>query len=380
MTDYDWMMPQGTVRRRRLWPIAVPLVMLTICAAGWSAFWYSAANQAERLVNEWLDREARLGRIYECSRRSIEGFPFHVSLQCDEASARLNNLHPAVALHMSDVEVTAYLYQPTLLAANFSGPLAIGAPGEAPRIIANWRQARTTVRGMPRAPERVSISMDEPVFERVTDNGRERVFAGEHAEFQARLVSGTPADRPVVDVSAKIVATSAPGVHPLVADPTDADIDTRLHGLKDFAPKPWPDRFREIQQAGGRIEVRSFRMKQSEWIVAGSGNVGLSSSGRLHGEMTVKVAGLDKLLKELGVEYVARNERVNSAIGILNQLMPGLGDVAREHAPAGAAVGLALLGEQTELEGRKATQLPLRFDDGAISLGPIPIGQTDPLF
>lgn len=380
MADYDWMMPTGAARRRRIWPLAVPLIVLAIAAAAWSAFWYSAANQAERLINEWLEREARLNRIYDCGERSIEGFPFHIVLHCDEARAQLNNLQPVLGLNLSDVEVTAYLYQPTLLVADFSGPLAIGEPNQAPRMIADWTQARTTVRGMPRSPERISISMDKPVFERVTDNGRERIFVGEHVEFGARLVSGTPTDRPLLDVAAKVVATSAPGVHPLAREPIDAEIDTRLHGLKDFAPKSWPDRFREIQAAGGRIEVRSIRMKQGEWLAIGSGSIGLSPAGRLNGEMIVTVAGLDKLMKQLGVEYVARNERVNSAIGMLNQLVPGLGDVAREHAPAGAAAGLTLLGEQTELEGRKATRLPLRFDDGAVSLGPVPIGQIEALF
>jgi len=380
LTDYDWMMPSGRTRRRRIWPVAVPLTVLAIAAAGWSSFWYSAATQADRLVNEWLDREARLGRIYTCGSRSIEGFPFHIVLHCDEARAQLNNLQPALGLNISDVDVTAYLYQPTFLVADFSGPLAIGEPGKAPRIIADWEQARTTARGTPRAPERVSISLDKPVFERVTDNGRERLVTGEHLEFSARLASGTPADRPLLDVAVKVVATSAPGVHPLATDPIDADLDTRLHGLKDFAPKSWPDRFREIQAAGGRIEVRRIRMKQGEWLATGSGNIGLNPSGKLNGEMMVTVAGLDQLMKQLGVEYVARNERVNSAIGLLNQLVPGLGDAAREHAPAGAAAGLTLLGEQTELEGRKATRLPLRFDDGAVSLGPVPIGQTEALF
>jgi hypothetical protein len=366
--------------RRRVWPVVVPLIVLAVAAAGWCAFWYSAANQADRLVGEWIDREGKLGRIYGCGARTIEGFPFHIVLRCDEARAQLNNLQPPLGLNLSDVEVTAYLYQPTVLLADFSGPLAIGEPGQAPQMIADWEGARTSVRGTPRAPERISIVLEKPVFERVVGENRERLVTGEHIEFHARMASGSPAANPVLDVSGKAVATAAPGIHPLAADPTDADIDTRLHGLKDFAPKSWPDRFREIQQADGRIEVRSVRIGQREWLVTGSGSVGLTPAGRLNGEIGVTIAGLDKLMKQLGIEYMARNERANSAIGMLNQLIPGLGDAAREHAGAGAAAGLALLGEATELEGRKATRLPLRFNDGAVSLGPIPIGQTEALF
>lgn len=367
-------------RRRRIWPIAVPLIVLVVAAAGWCAFWYSAAAQADRLISEWLDREAKLGRIYACGSRDIEGFPFHIVIRCDEARAQLDNLTPPLGLNLSDVEVTAYLYQPTVLVAEFSGPLAIGEPNKAPRIIADWELARTSVRGTPRAPERISIALEKPVFERVVEGGREKLVTGEHVEFTARIAAGSPANNPLLDVAFKAVATSAPGVHNLATDPTDADVDTRLHGLKDFAPKSWPDRFREIQAANGRIEVRSLRLKQGEWLASGSGSVGLSAAGRLNGEISVTVAGLDKLMKQLGVEYVARSERANSAISLLNQLLPGLGDAAREHAGAGAAAGLTLVGEQTELEGRKATRLPLKFDDGVVYLGPIPVGQIEALF
>jgi hypothetical protein len=360
--------------------VAVPLIVVAVAAAGWCAFWYSAAGQADRLVAEWIDREAKLGRIYDCGSRQIEGFPFHIVLRCDEARAQLNNLQPPIGLNLSDVEVTAYLYQPTVLSAEFSGPIAIGEPGQAPKIVADWELARTNVRGTPRAPERISVLLDKPVFERVVGENRERIVTGEHVELNVRIASGTPAANPVLDVGAKVVATAAPGVHPLVAEATDADIDTRLYGLKDFAPKSWPDRFREVQQANGRIEVRSVRVSQREWVATGSGSIGLTAAGRLNGEISVTVAGLDKLMKQLGVEYIARSERANSAIGMLNQLIPGLGDAAREHASTGAAAGLALFGEQTELEGKKATRLPLRFEDGAISLGPIPIGRTEPLF
>jgi hypothetical protein len=39
-----------------------------------------------------------------------------------------------------------------------------------------------------------------------------------------------------------------------------------------------------------------------------------------------------------------------------------------------------MLGEQTTLEGRQAVTLPLRFNDGAMTLGPIPIGNAPALF
>jgi hypothetical protein len=41
---------------------------------------------------------------------------------------------------------------------------------------------------------------------------------------------------------------------------------------------------------------------------------------------------------------------------------------------------LGLLGQATELDGRRAVTMPLRFADGAISLGPLALGRTGPLY
>ena len=41
---------------------------------------------------------------------------------------------------------------------------------------------------------------------------------------------------------------------------------------------------------------------------------------------------------------------------------------------------LGFLGQPAELEGRRAVTMPLRFADGAVSLGPLALGRTAPLY
>ena len=50
-----------------------------------------------------------------------------------------------------------------------------------------------------------------------------------------------------------------------------------------------------------------------------------------------------------------------------------LGNIGRERAEASI---LNLIGQPTQLEGKPATTMALRFADGAAFLGPIPLGQT----
>ncbi len=54
--------------------------------------------------------------------------------------------------------------------------------------------------------------------------------------------------------------------------------------------------------------------------------------------------------------------------------------MARQNAGPAIVAGINIMGQPTELEGQRAVALPLRFNDGAVSLGPVLLGQTAPLF
>ena len=62
--------------------------------------------------------------------------------------------------------------------------------------------------------------------------------------------------------------------------------------------------------------------------------------------------------------------------------MPGLGAAHRAAAQQTQLASglLALLGQPTTLEGKPAVAMPVKFTDGAATLGPIPLGKVPPLF
>jgi hypothetical protein len=66
-----------------------------------------------------------------------------------------------------------------------------------------------------------------------------------------------------------------------------------------------------------------------------------------------------------------------------DRLVPGL-KLDKLLGPRGgaalAAVGVSMLGQPAELEGRKAVSVPLRFTDGTVFLGPLRVGEMQPLF
>src|SRR6202789_1670485 len=76
-------------RRRPLWRLFFMPVLLLIAAAAWSAFWFYSASKVDQTADAWRAREARSGRIYDCARRSVAGYPFRLEVRCDGASVSL---------------------------------------------------------------------------------------------------------------------------------------------------------------------------------------------------------------------------------------------------------------------------------------------------
>jgi hypothetical protein len=373
-------MAENHRERRRRWPVIL-LVLLPVLAGVWAAAWYYGSGVLERTIEGWKTREARAGRVYSCATQTIGGFPFGIELRCADAGAEFRSNRPPLALKTKDMLVSAQLWQPTALTTRFVGPLTVAEPGQPPAISATWRLAQSTVRGLPTAPERISFIIEQPV---VTRTAGETLFKADRLDLDGRLVSGTVQANPVIEVALKLRAAAAPAWHPAAATPVDADVTAVLRGLKDFAPKPWPTRFRELQAAGGRIEIANARVQQRDTIALANGTLGLSPAGRLSGELRLTVANLEKFLPTLGLDQMLSPEQaspqMNSAFGALDRIMPGLGNLARKNAGPAIIAGATLMGQPTELEGQRAVMLPLRFDDGLVSLGPLKIGVLPPLF
>lgn len=374
-------MARSCSARRRSWRYISLLILVAALFGGWSWFWTFAAGKAEATIEGWRAREAKAGRVYACGAQSIGGYPFRFEMNCDQASALFGSNQPPLEIKSKGILIAAQVYQPTLLISEFHGPLTIANPGQAPDIVVNWKLAQSSLRGTPAAPERVSLVFDRPVVDRVTGGSQQNLLRANRIEIHGHIAEGSVTNNPVIEAALKLDKASAPGLHPAAAQPVDADITAVLRGLKDFAPKPWPARFREIQAAGGGIEIGQARVQAGETIAVGNGTLSLNANGRLEGQLRVTVAGLEPFLNSIGAQQMVQSSpSMDKLSGVLDRLAPGLGNVARQQAGANISLGVNLLGEQTTLEGKRAVTLPLRINDGAMFLGPISIGKAPALF
>jgi hypothetical protein len=392
-----------TLRRRPLWRLFLLPVLLLIAAAGWSAFWFYAASQVEVSADAWRAQEAKSGRVYDCARRSVAGFPFRLEVRCEGASVSLVSqtagqaaTQAPITAELGEILVVAQVYDPKLLIAEFTAPATISDSGQQPSMVVNWSKARSSVVGLPAVPQRASIVFDDPEINRFNGSMQAPLAHAKHIELHGRLAEGSALDHPVIETVLKIEGGSLQEVHPLLAEPFDADVRTMLSGLKDFSPKPWPVRFREIQAGGGHVEIVQSRIAQGDLVAVAAGTLGLSAQGRLDGELQMTVAGLEKVIPALGIEKMleegvpqatlnrvapgVRTQDVNNLFGALDRAIPGLGKVVKQNANVGVAAGINALGKEAVLEGKKARSFPLRFVDGAVFLGPLKVAQIPPLF
>lgn len=374
-------MDQDYPKKRGIGRYIVLLLLVVALFGGWSVFWFYASAKVEATVDGWRAREAEAGRLYACGAQSIGGYPFRFELNCDNASALLKSSQPPIELKSRGVLVAAQVYEPTLLIGEFRGPLTIANPGQAPDVVVNWKLAQSSLRGTPAEPERASLAVDLPAVDSMAGGTAKTLWRARRLEIHGRIAEGSVHSNPVVEAVLRLSGATAEALHPAAATPVDSDLTLILRGLKDFSPKSWEARFREIQASGGGIEVKQARVQQGDSLAVGSGTLSVNANGRLDGQLQLTVAGLEAFLSAIGAQQmVQQSPGVDKVAGALDRLMPGLGGVARQQAAANIGLGINLLGQQTTLEGKRAVSLPLKFNDGAIYLGPIPVGKMPAVF
>src|ERR1700751_2013554 len=105
-------------RRRPLWRLFIAPVLLLIAAIAWSGFWFFAASQVDVQADAWRAREAKSGRVYDCAKRSVAGFPFRLEVRCDGASVSLISQTagqppaPPVTAKLGEILAIAQVYDP----------------------------------------------------------------------------------------------------------------------------------------------------------------------------------------------------------------------------------------------------------------------------
>jgi hypothetical protein len=339
---------------RRLW-LLLPFAALVALAAAWTGFWFFAASKAEAIIARWIEQEERLGRLYSCASRTVGGYPFRFEVRCSEPAMQLTALQPPRVIRAKNLVALAQVYAPGLIIAEITGPVSIAEAGGTPAGHADWRLAQASLRAAGRRPERLSVVLDGVSLTMLENGAAETVGTADHVELHLRRNPESADDKTDVDFALQ-AAGAVVQRGPLGGRPLALDASGVARAVPDVRRKRMPQRLREWQQAGGRLELTKVRLQQGEAVAVAAGDLRLTDTGRPDGTLNITMTGFDRLVRDV----------VGGASGGGLQL--------------GLVAGLAFLGSPAQLDGRRAVTVPFRFKDGAMSLGPIPLGKLEPLY
>ena len=61
---------------------------LLLLAGGWALAWRWAAAETAQTLDDWMAREARVGRHWACPGRAVSGFPVHIRRHLSDGQLR----------------------------------------------------------------------------------------------------------------------------------------------------------------------------------------------------------------------------------------------------------------------------------------------------
>jgi len=325
--------------------VVMPLALVALLAAGWSAFWFQQINKFEARLDQLIEREASLGKQWTCADRKIGGFPFRVELVCGATSLALKDLK--LTAKLGAVRAVAQAYDPALMIIEADGPMLISNEASETWTV-KWELARSSVRldlaNLKDLPERSalevkSISIFAPNNQRVSTTieaidvqarRNPEKFASERAFDLAFTVTN------LVDFQlAEISRTN---------DPLSLSIDLMLTRNPEPSKKPLPEQLELWRSQGGLATLRQLQVTRGPLNLVMSGELGLDAQHRPDFRIDTKVKGLDELLRASGQKA-----------DILN-----------------------LLGGKRAASGEM--NFNLRTLSGQAFIGPLPLGKMPPLY
>ena len=317
------------------------LSTIILLIVGWSAGWYFVAGKIETAISDTKTKLADKGRDIECTNQEVNGFPFRISLNCDEV--RYADDVTGVVFEAGELRTAAQTYQPNKAIVELKSPASLTLPN-GDRFNTSWKSMRSSLKAGLSGPENLSLQGKQVVL--IPAKRAKHTMRITDMQLHGRQSGDNDVNLAVVVKEAK----SQNGLWPtfnldttLLLEDTYKDIVNRTSILRVAKRKGLKGQIENFQYApidGGMLEV--------------SGPAEVSKEGLLFGKFNVTVRELPKLINALSKSFPEERQKF-----------------------ADASKAVALLAQKT---GKNEIFLPITLRNGKISIGIIPLGKLSPLF
>lgn len=334
------------------WLLLPPVAVLLTLAIGWSIFWYVKSRQTAAAMTAWMTHEAQLGRAWSCPGEKIGGFPFSVTVSCENLHFQGGLLGKTLTGTLRGMHATAPLLRTANVVAKLEPPLAAKSSDGTFDAAIQWSELY------------VELDVEPGVLERAA-------FGGTQVRVQGQAGGTNVVDAAFGDVNSFV--SLAPERHDQAYDFMFSFNEGSIPALNSFLDTQVPVSAQlagTISQVniGGRATLgdilENWRVANghadlsSAWLTSGrisldaKGGLDLDGQHRPEGKFDAGFAGLDKAFRQLGID---------PALLSAGQVLSGL------------------LGGKSGGTGR--LNLPVALSEGFLSIGPLrtPV-QIPPLY
>jgi hypothetical protein len=342
--------PKSKRRAKAYSWLLLPLAILATAPIGWSIFWYVKSRQTAAAVAAWMTNEAQRGRIWSCPSQTIRGFPFSVTISCENMlyqgdvlgmvlTGTLRGLHATAPLLRND-NVLAKL-DPPFTAKNGDGTLDISL---------QWSELFVELDGGPGVLGRFALMGNQV---RLRGRAGETDAQGTFGDVTSYFAI-SPGRR---DEAYDILFSFHQGSVPALSSLLDTQLPIALHlegTVSQVAPggaATLPDFLENWRAAHGHLDVTIASLTSGPVGFSAKGGLGIDNEHRLQGKLDASFAGLEQGFRQLGID------------------------------PALLTAGQALSGLLGGGQGDGRLSLPVTFSEGFLSIGPIRTSiQIPPLY
>lgn len=312
---------------------------------GWTGAWFYVRSEVDAGVDRALADLAAGGVAVDCPERSLDGWPFRITLACRSPSLRLAD---GTSVAADGLRAVTDVSDVGLIIVELDPPLRIAAAtGEV--VDARFTLLQSSIRHGDGDLERLSLAIDGLDLDVGMDGAPVGGLAAGRAEFHLLAVEADAADRQVsVSLSAAVPKLAGAEILPA---PVDAAVFATVdQAAALIAPG---DPLRSFAAAGGGVDLHRASVALGGASFSADGRATLDASGALDAKLATTATGLDWL-----TTAAKEGKRVPPILSSLGS-------------------AFLLLGRPAPDSGRR---IDLLVEDGTASANGLAIGTVPPLF
>jgi hypothetical protein len=272
----------------------VPTLLLLVAVLGWSLFWWAMAGQGMAAFDAWLERQARMGRLYSCADRAVGGFPFRLEIRCSALTATITDQRDTkIDLSLSSALFVMQIFDSRHVIMEAQGPLVRKGDTEHSQWEARWSKAQAsfvwgTKEGyiLDHRPERMAVVVHDLIVHRL-EKAAPDIAATEAQLHIQPVVSDPNALVAALTFDQAFFGTSQTGINVVFG----AEM-RHFPGLYPRALSSW---LRDFEGKAGEITITQARFSSALIDLHLRGTVGLDVEGRPKGTFSLNGRGIEQL-------------------------------------------------------------------------------------